>query len=421
MSADPQVQADLYGGLGNIYRRLGDPGKAEHLLQAALDQRLRLFGEDAPETTRSELDLALLRNEQAQLDAAEALARRALAGAKRQRAADPLGVARASATLGKILQTRGRYEQAIPLLDEAVRVFTDAAPESVDLSTSLAYLSNTHFYIGHYDVSWALMQRTLALDTKLHGDQHPTVSSDLIDLGAIRAELGYYADALPYYWKGLAITRKWYGEDNNQTAADLIVIARALDKLGRRDEALDFAHKALAIRERVLGDSHPMVASVLNEIGRMTRDAGQFVEAERLFRRMAAIYEKTYPKNDHYLVGLAYANLASVFLAQQQWAEAEPLFAKALAVYAGTLPPTHPNVGISRVKHGRALLGEKRYREALDESKGGYEVLTKQTNPKLEWLTMAREDLAKEYRAQGQPEQAEKYLAELRDVQRKPQ
>src|SRR5581483_2198003 len=104
-----------------------------------------------------------------------------------------------------------------------------------------------------------LMERTLQLDTKLHGPEHPTVSSDLFDLGAIRAELGYWGEALPFYWKGLAITKKWYGDDNQQTAADIIVVARALDKLERRDEALDLARKALAIRER-LGKDHPMVA-----------------------------------------------------------------------------------------------------------------------------------------------------------------
>ena len=413
MRVDPQVQADLQAALGNISRRLGDFGQADQLLQLALNQRRDRLGRDARATNESQVDLALLRAEQARTSEAEDLARGALAVATARRPRDPIEIARASAALGKVLETRGRYDQAVPVLEEAIRLFKMIAPETAEQAASIGNLSNVHFYAGRYDQSWSLMQQALALDLRLHGPQHPTVSSDYFDLGAIRAEMGYDAEALPYYWKGLAITKAWYGEDANQTAADTIVIARALDKLGRRDEAWPLAVRALEIRERVFGKSHPLVASVLNELGRMAREAGRFDEANRQFDRILGIYKQIYPKSDHNLVGLAYANRGMVALDQKHWPAAEADFRRALAIWEGILPADHPATAIGHVKLGRALLGEARLSEALAESLRGYQVLVKRVSPSMEWIKMAREDLAEEYRALGRPDEAQPFLTAL--------
>jgi len=49
-------------------------------------------------------------------------------------------------------------------------------------------------------------------------------------------------------------------------------------------------------------------------------------------------------------------------------------------MYAQTLPAEHQLVGIARVRLGRAILRQRRYSEAENESRAGYELLMKQTN-----------------------------------------
>ena len=73
----------------------------------------------------------------------------------------------------------------------------------------------------------------------------------------------------------------------------------------------------------------------------------------------------------------------------------------------------HQNTGIAHIKLGRALLGQKRYQDAVDETLTGYETLSKQTDPSVTWLEKAREDLVSAYEAMGRPEMAVKYRAEM--------
>ena len=82
-------------------------------------------------------------------------------------------------------------------------------------------------------------------------------------------------------------------------------------------------------------------------------------------------------------------------------------------MYAQTLPAEHQLVGIARVRLGRAILQQRRYSEAENESWAGYELLMKQTNPPANWLNKARTDLEEEYDALNKPEQAAKFRAEL--------
>jgi serine/threonine-protein kinase len=98
---------------------------------------------------------------------------------------------------------------------------------------------------------------------------------------------------------------------------------------------------------------------------------------------------------------------------RKQYVRAEELFRQALQQYANTLPPGHLNMGVGRIRLGRALLREKRYAEAETESRAGYEILVKQNAATSAYMQNARADLVEEYDALKQPDQAAKFRAEL--------
>jgi eukaryotic-like serine/threonine-protein kinase len=139
---------------------------------------------------------------------------------------------------------------------------------------------------------------------------------------------------------------------------------------------------------------------------------GRLDQAGARFRRVLAIYRTVYGER-HYLIGIAFSNLGSVYLERKQYARAEPLCREAVAHYTESLSANHLSTGIARIKLGRALLGQRRYAEAQVESLAGYEILTKQTSPTVSWLKSAREDLVAENDALGQSEKAKKFRAEL--------
>ena len=71
------------------------------------------------------------------------------------------------------------------------------------------------------------------------------------------------------------------------------------------------------------------------------------------------------------------------------------------------------NLSGARIVCGRTLVRQKRYREAEEYTLAGYESLTKQASPSVEYLQGARTDLVAIYESLGQPEKTTKFLQEL--------
>src|SRR5262249_45459731 len=153
-------------------------------------------------------------------------------------------VSNATVALGKVLEARGDYAQAIAVLETALKAQPRDAPATPELAALLGELANNHFYAGHYDSADALNRPVLTMDRQLHGDGHPRVSEDLINLGATQFERGNYAEAEKFYRQALNITQAFYGKDHYQTASGLTLVARALIREKRFDEATPLLEQA---------------------------------------------------------------------------------------------------------------------------------------------------------------------------------
>ncbi|MDQ1468729.1 MAG: eukaryotic-like serine/threonine-protein kinase, partial [Bryobacterales bacterium] len=408
---DAVTQAGLYQTLGDIYRKLGSLDQAESLLNSALETRKSLPVPNAADVVESLISVALLRTDQARLEEAGRLAREALELSRRALPPDRAEVAAATDALGRILEEKGAYRQAIPVLEEAVRLRSVPRGSPADLASSLYELANVHFYAGSYKESEALNNRVLTVSRQIYGERHPRVADALANLGAIQQDLGNYKEAERFHRQALDITRSFYGENHYRTASGFTMVARALVYQKRFPEAVELLDRALAIQESVFGKVHPRVASALNELGNVAVMQGHYDDARTAFRRMADIYAEVYA-GKHYLIGTALSNLGSAYMADKDNVRAEHFFREALAMYASTLTADHLNTAIARVKLGRALLRQKRFAEAEAETSAGHRILKKQINPAASWVNSARSDLAEIYFALHRPEKA----VEFRDA-----
>jgi serine/threonine-protein kinase len=267
LDKDPSVQSDVYATLGVLYEELGNLPEAESLLRSALAEREVVYGPGARLVAESQIDLALLRDTQDQFADAEQLARAGLATAQRSQAPSSEEVASATEALGKILEDRGRFLESLPFLEQAVRLYGAAGPESPELADALSELSNTQYYLGEYGKCRALCERALAMHRKFLGDEHPKVSSDLFNLGAVAFEHGDFAEAERLNRQGLDITKAWFEPGNAQIAIDTTGVARVLVARGHSDDAAAMLNDAIATHERIHGgDADPGVASALNEL-----------------------------------------------------------------------------------------------------------------------------------------------------------
>jgi serine/threonine-protein kinase len=392
LDREPRVQADLFETLGGIYRKLGKFDRAETLLQQSLDGRRRLVPGQPAEEVKGLVAMAQLRSDQAKFDEAERLAHEAVDRARALGPDEPL-IGTAMATLGGILEQRGRYDQAITTLDESIARQSAGRADPSTLAGALSELANAHFYLGHADQSKALNERVLAMHVELYGSRHALVADDLINLGVIEHERGRYPQAESLYRRALEINREWYGNQSYTTGTNLTTLGRTLILEKRYDEAREVLQQALAIHEHVFGPVHPHVASALNDLGLLALRRGALDEAEADFRRNADIYRSVYGDR-HFLIAVALSNLGSVFAARKDYAKAEQSYRDAVRRFSETQSADHLNTGIARIKLGHALVLEHRYAEAEPETRAGYAIVSKRGAPTISWLDVAREDLA---------------------------
>jgi serine/threonine-protein kinase len=419
LSAEPEVQAELYETLGTLYQNLGKFDQANSLLTSALAKRKSLFGPDNPQVAESLVALGQLRDDQGRLPEAEGLVREGLAMAQRHFPPNHPAVAKANTALGRVLADRGSYRAAIQTLTEAVRLQSTKGAPTPELTESLYELASAHFDAGHYEISKSLNERLLPMYRQIYGERHPRVAEVLMSLGAIQHDLGHYAEAEKFERQGLDIVQTWYGKDSPETATDLTMFARTLVYENRFDEAVDLLRQSLAIKEKAFGKMHPTVASSLNDLGNAASRQGKYDVAEQYFRREANIYRTVYGDH-HYLLATALSNLGSVYMGRNEWARAEEIFRKVIPIYIETQSANNINTGIARIKLGRTLVRQNRYTEAEAQTRAGYDVLITQMDPKVSWLTNARKDFVEEYNALKQPDQVAKYQAELATIDAKP-
>lgn len=409
LDRDPEGQAELFTTLGTIQQHLGDYHRADSLLSLALARQRALHGAVHPDVAAGLVALGLLRVDQAQLAPAESLVRAGLAMTRATHPAGDPAIVEAMAALGAVLQERGEYPAAQAIQDSVLAARRNADP--LLRATAIVHLAATHFYAGHYDLADSLHREALPLLIATRGPRHPSVAEIHTNLGASAFQRGDYVLSEREQRQALEIIRAWYGTDNPTTASAITQVGRAVSRQDRPDEARALLTEALDIQLRTAGPDHPRVASALNELASLDLSAKHFDEAESSYERVRTIYQRVHGPND-WRTGIAISNLGAVANGREDYRNAEARFREAKRIFTASQGPTHVNTAIARLKLGRSLLRQKRYAEALEETKGGFDILVTQAEPSVSYLKAARTDLAAEYEALGRKGEAEKVRAD---------
>ena len=129
------------------------------------------------------------------MTSAERLARQALERVRRPGPRTQAAVAEATAALGRVLVARGRNDDAVSVLVEAVRLYSRAGEVTAERAQALTDLGNAHFYLGHYPQADSIFKLVIGISRQLYGPRHLYVADDLINLGAVQFAVGHYPEA----------------------------------------------------------------------------------------------------------------------------------------------------------------------------------------------------------------------------------
>ena len=411
LSHDPDIQAELTHTLGTLYRELGDFARADALLSRSLDEKARFLPADHPRRIEGQIALALLRVEQMKLDEAERLARSALETMARSYPETHRLMIRGGLVLGKSLTAKGKYAEAITQLEPIARRF-DSSTGTDEESLVLTELAGAHQYAGHLDEADRLNRRALEIDRRVHGDKHPAVADDLINLADAETTRGRYSAAEPLLREALAILRAWYGSDHPETGSAARILAMCLMMQEKLDESAALLEEAGAIFSRAYPGPHRRVGLVLNDRGTIAFRRRRYDEAIDAFSKSLAVYRQVYADGKSQYISVGLANLASAYLEKQEYAPAERLMREAVTLSREVLSPVHPNTAIAEIKLGRVLVKQRRYAEAIPLLEQGRATLSTQAEPSVSWLQRAREDLVTALEGSGRSADAARVRAD---------
>ncbi|MEZ4448683.1 MAG: serine/threonine-protein kinase [Nannocystaceae bacterium] len=203
---------------------------------------------------------------------------------------DHLLVAEAENALGSILdrqgkaaEARGLYEQALAIRERVLRADHPA------IAATLTNLAGVKSALGDDAGARADYERALALDTEVFGADHPRVATIHHNLGVEARRRGDLDEAITHYRSALAIRRRVLGSDHPLVGATLNALAVAHARRGDAAEAIALYREALALRERQLGADHPDVASTLGSLAAALVEAREYAEALELLDRSRGI------------------------------------------------------------------------------------------------------------------------------------
>jgi tetratricopeptide (TPR) repeat protein len=131
----------------------------------------------------------------------------------------------------------------------------------------------------------------------------------------------------------------------------------------RYSEAEPLYQRALAIFERVLGADHPDTATGLNNLALLYYNQGKYEQAEPLYQRALAIRERVLGA-DHPDTAQSLNNLAALYRSQGKYEQAEPLYQRALAICERVPGDDHPDTATSLNNLAALYRSQGKYEQA---------------------------------------------------------
>jgi tetratricopeptide (TPR) repeat protein len=147
-------------------------------------------------------------------------------------------------------------------------------------------------------------------------------------------------------------------------------------------------------------------ASLLRRTGWYLLDRGRYIEAEPLYQRALAIWEKAAPSPKNPNIALGLDSLALLYTLQGRYAEAEPLFKRALAIWERALGPEHPSVAAGLNNLAELYRTQRQYPKAEPLLKRALAIFEKAQSPQHR-MAKSLHNLAVLYHDQGRYAEAE--------------
>ncbi len=410
LSQQPDVRARLLEAIGISYTRMGHPDRAITFLQEAV-QIHRDMGAADSKLGPVLAALAVAQRESAKYEESDRTLTEALAVARRASDAPSEQYATLLIDLSRLEMLRGNVSEAQKHITSAHAVMKDVrGPDDPKLGAILIDLSNVLVWANDLSDAERHAREAIRIYARLP-ETHPDRIYAESNLARILTYLHRLDEAAPLLERVLAAQRFVYGNNNNDVADTLGHLAQLRIAQGQFEPAERLIRDALDIHEAAgssvtlkFGFLRTMLATVLLK-------RRNHLEAEILLRETLDLFATSLPP-DHQYVASAEYYLGEALLGQYKLRDAEAVLISSMNRWKRTDAPAW-RVSRSKNALGEVLFKQKRFTEAEEYLTSTFIQLALDSGADRETKQKARDRIEEFYRSRGQ---REKLAALVRDV-----
>ena len=349
------LRAYLLRVLGRTYIDLGEPAMADSLLQAAL----AVHGEDAlsGEATRIRLDLALTRDALGDPERALALGQKLYRDHRGD--ADPSTALSALRIMSTAYSRLGRHDEAVDVAKQAtVRLGSGSNADQQMLVR--ARLGEALLDAGRVEEAIPHLEEALRLSAEMFGWEHGHTLRAVTMLGYAEGRRGEIGKAEAYLREAMALAAHRHdAKRNGYTLAYLYPLAylgEARLRAGQFRQAAAALDSAITLAGPMIGTDHPDLGDWLTLRATACNSFGAYEQAEGAAREALAIAE-THASVPTVAHGRALAQLGRALRGQGRTRDARAILQRALVSFAS--PDAEERPGADEIAAVRAALAEE--------------------------------------------------------------
>lgn len=269
--------------IASAYVSAGRLNDATLLFEQILTDRVRILGNDHPDTLISRDNLAGAYEADGRFNEAITLYEQTLADSTRILGNDHPNTLASRNNLAGAYESNGRLSEAISLfeqiLTDSIRILGNDHPDTLIVRNNLAY---TYQHAGCLNEAISLYEQILTDSIRILGDDHPNTLASRNNLAYANVLTDRLDDAIALYEQNLANRMRVMGVDHPQTLSTRNSLSHAYQVAGRLDQAIPLSERTFSDSLRILGDRHPLTIFFRLTLSHAYRLAGRNEEADNL-------------------------------------------------------------------------------------------------------------------------------------------
>jgi eukaryotic-like serine/threonine-protein kinase len=362
LSSQPEVKAELQKIIGLSYLTQGQYDAANKNLDAAIDAKKKLYGENSPETLQTLVVIGDLWINKGKYEEADKFYRQRLSILRTEQQKGGINtdyLFTAIYDFALLRRAQGDSREAESLVREALSLRSQTSSEmksSIGIAESV--LALTLADQGNFDAAEKIVRDKLTELRRQTNLENSEYCGGLTMFASILTEKGEYDEAGKNLIEAETIYRKLYRETYLPLGDNLRIQAQTLYFQNKLPEAETKINECLEIYNQVTSRKYANYAAALVIHGLILNKTNRAAEAEKILREAVKIRTENLPQ-EHFWVALAKSALGECLMTQKRFAEAETL-----------LSESYENLKNSQgAENPRTLLAKSRL-AALYEKKG---------------------------------------------------